>query len=171
MRAIAIVMVLAGVVVADPRPKLAVKKALPGVDVVESVNQASHVHGGSPVSITEASVNLVVKDGKAHTVVVSKLELLRGNCNETTWSSRDVLKPLGYEIHDWDTVDPVAKGTTKITLPAKSDLYSMSVRFAPVSAYQACDRFAFSVRMLVDGKPVALEAPLQIKRYEPLRMP
>jgi hypothetical protein len=60
-----------------------------------------------------------------------------------------------------------------VTLPATParDPYVISVRFAPVDAYQACDRFAFAVRLVVDGTAVELEAPLQVTRYEPLRRP
>ncbi len=153
------------------RPTFAVLHALRGIDVVESVNHASHMHGGDAASIHDAALNVLVTDGRVHTVKVTKLELLRGHCRTTTWASRTPLGVTGYTVNDWDSVDPLATGTSSVTLPAKSDLYSVTVSFDGVSAYQACDRFAFAVSVVVDGTVVAIEVPLQIKRYEPLRNP
>jgi hypothetical protein len=56
-------------------------------------------------------------------------------------------------------------------VPAKPDLYSVGASFTGVSAYQACDRFAFAITLVVDGRSVSIEAPLRVKRYEPLRRP
>ena len=158
---------------ARTRPNLAAIQALPGIDVVESANQASHVHGGDGASIDHASVNFLVKDGKTHTLEVGKLEMLRGHCRETTWTSRELLVVTGYAMYDWDSADPLAKlpPFAKVRLPAKPDLYSVSIGFDAFSVYQACDRFAFAIRMVVDGKPVELEVPLQVKRYEPIHRP
>lgn len=154
------------------RPVFAVLHARPGIDVVESVNHASHMHGGSPASITHASLNVVVKDAGPHVVSVAKLELLHGHCHKTTWTKRDLLKVKGYEVHDWDAVDPVATGTTDVTLPHAPDLYSVYVQLAtPALAYSACDRFAFAVKLVIDGTPLALEVPLDVTRYESLGDP
>ena len=155
------------------RPDFPVLHALPGIDVVASSNQASHMHGGSPASIEGASVNVVVKDSRAHTIEVTKLELLRGHCREKTWTSRDSLTVSGYEVYDWDNVDPLAKHAAfaPLKLPAKPELYSVKVLFDAVSVYQACDRFAFAIWIVVDGKSLDLETPLDVKRYEPLRRP
>lgn len=158
---------------ARSRPVLAVLQALPGIDVVESLNQASHVHGGDGASIDHTTVNFMVKDSKPHTLEVTKLEMLRGHCRETTWTSRDALAVTGYEVFDWDSADPLAKyaAFAKVRFPAKPDLYSVSVKFEAMSVYQACDRFAFAVRMAVDGKVLDFEVPLDVKRYEPLHQP
>jgi hypothetical protein len=43
------------------------------------------------------------------------------------------------------------------------------IHFAPVPVYQACDRFAFGVTLLVDGKRRGAEVPLRVVRMEPLR--
>ena len=129
------------------------------------------MHGGDAASIHDASFNLLVTDGRVHTVVVTKLELLRGHCGTTTWDSRTPLAVTGYTVNDWDSVDPIATGTSSAKLPAKSDLYSVTASFAGVSAYQACDRFAFATKLVIDGTRVAIEVPLQIKRFEPLRQP
>lgn len=152
----------------EPRPTFAVLRSRPGIDIVESVNHASHLHGGDAASIDHASINVLVTNTKAHTIAVKKLELLRGHCRTATWESRKVLKVTGYHAYDWDSADAIASGTKAVTLPVKPDLYQVSVAFAGVSAYQACDRFAFAVQLVVDGKPVAIEVPLQIKRKQPL---
>ncbi len=153
----------------DPRPTFAVLRSRPGIDIVESINHASHIHGGDAATIDHASINVLVTNRKAHTLSVKKLELLRGLCQSTTWESRKVLKVTGYAGYDWDSADAIASGKTNVTLPAKPDLYQVSVAFAGVSAYQACDRFAFAVQLVVDGTRVAIEVPLQIKRKQPLR--
>ncbi len=153
------------------RPTFAVLHALRGIDVVESVNHASHGHGGDAASIHDASFNVLVTDGRVHTVKVTKLELLRGHCRTTTWDSRTPLAVTGYRVNEWDSFDPIATGTSSVKLPAKSDLYSVMASFAGVSAYQACDRFAFATQLVIDGTRVAIEAPLQVMRYEPLREP
>jgi hypothetical protein len=130
------------------------------------------MHGGSPASITRASLHLVVKDARPHVVSVAKLELLHGHCHKTTWTKRDRLKVKGYAVHDWDARDPVATGTTDVTLPPAPDLYSVRVQLAtPVRVYSACDRFAFAVELVIDGTPLALEVPLHVTRYESLPDP
>lgn len=153
----------------NKRPTFVVLHKLPGIDVVESTNHGRHMHGGPAASIGEASIRFQVTDKRAHKVSVTRLEFLDGHCRETTWSSRKRLKIVGHAAHDWDNVDPIATGKTGVTLPAVPDLYSVEVSFPPISAYQACDRFAFAVRIVVDGKRLDLEVPLEIKRYEPLR--
>jgi hypothetical protein len=158
---------------ASVRPILAVMRGLPGIDVVESVNQASHVHGGEAAAIDHAQINFQVKDTKPHALEVTKLEMLRGHCRETTWSSRDALVVTGYAVYDWENTDPLAKfaAFAKVRLPNTPDLYSVAVTFDSLSVYQACDRFAFAVKMVVDGKALEIEVPLQVKRYEPLHAP
>ena len=170
-RLFVVVIVAASVAHADPepRPTFAVLHSRPGIDVVESINHASHIHGGAGAAIDHASINVRVKNAKPHTISVRKLELLRGPCQTTTWDSRKRLVVTGYLLHDWDTADPIATGKKAITVQAKPDLYQVRVAFDGVAAYQACDRFAFAIQLVVDGKHVAIEAPLEIKRKEPLR--
>lgn len=156
---------------ASDRPVFAVLHALAGIDVVESETRVWHIHGGAPAKVYVASINVVVKDARAHTIRATRLELLRGHCRTTTWDSRTALAITGYTLHDWDSADPIATGATKITLPATSDLYSVGIEFQGVSAYQACDRFAFAVQLVIDGTKVSLEVPLQVTRREPLRQP
>ena len=170
-RLLVVVTLAASVAHADPepRPTFTVLRSRPGIDVVESINYASHMHGGDGAAISHAAINVLVKNAKPHTISVRKLEMLRGHCQTTTWESRKVLVVTGYQLHDWDTADPIATGKTAITLPGNPDLYQVSVAFDGFAAYQACDRFAFAIQLVVDGKRVAIEAPLQIKRKEPLR--
>lgn len=171
MRILLALLLVAGTSNAEPaeRPTLAVLHKLPGISVVDSVNQGRHMHGGPAASIGQASIRIQVTDKRAHKVSVTRLEFLGGHCRETTWSSRKRLTIVGHTAHDWDDVDPIASGKTSVTLPAVPDLYSVDVLFPPISAYQACNRFAFAVRLVVDGKRIDLEVPLEIKRYEPLR--
>lgn len=155
----------------NARPVFEVLHALAGIDVVESETRVWHIHGGAPAKVYVASINVVVKDARAHTIRATGLELLRGHCRTTTWDSRTALAITGYTLHDWDSADPIATGATKITLPATSDLYSVGIEFQGVSAYQACDRFAFAVQLVIDGTKVSLEVPLQVTRRDPLRQP
>jgi hypothetical protein len=153
------------------RPSFAVLRALPGIDVLESENHARHVHGGAAASIGAATIRVRVRDTRPHSIVVTRLALLRGHCRETTWSDRRTLTPVGYEVHDWDHHDPLASEAARATVPGTPDLYAVTVRFAPVDAYQACDRFAFDVQLDIDGTPLELELPLHVMRFEPLRRP
>lgn len=157
---------------AEPVVVFAVIRSLPGIDLVESANYASHAHGGAPASIDSASINLEVRDQRAHDVAVQKIELLRGHCRDTTWSDRTRLTIAGHEVYTWTDYDPIARGTAAVNLPAGGPRrLSVKVLFAPVTAYQACDRFAFAIELTVDQVPVTIENPLQIKRYEPMNLP
>lgn len=151
---------------------LSVIRSLPGIDLIESVTHAQHAHGGSPASIGSASINFEVRDQRAHDIAVQKIELLHGHCRETTWSDRTPLTLAGHEAYTWTDYDPIARGGPGVTLPAgKPRRFAVRVLFAPVTAYQACDRFAFAIDLTVDRVPLAIETPLQVMRYEPLRRP
>ena len=140
--------------------------ALPGLDIVESRNHAIHTHGGPPANIDHMTIRVRLHHG-THVVKVTKLELLSGHCNSSTWSDRDPLQPTHYALHDWDHNKPVATGTTDLTLAVRPDLYAIHVHFATQQAYNACDRFGYAVTLLVDRTPVQLELPLTVEREEP----
>lgn len=156
----------------EPVVVFAVVRSLPGIDLVESANYASHAHGGAPAAIGSASINFEVRDQRAHDVAVQKIELLRGHCGDTTWSDRTRLTLTGHEVYTWTDYDPIARGTAAVNLPAGGPRrLSVKVLFAPVTAYQACDRHAFAIELTVDQVPVTIEIPLSVKRYEPMRLP
>jgi hypothetical protein len=160
------------VAAADPPVALAVIRSLPGIDLVESATHASHGHGGPPASIDAAQLNFEVRDQRAHDVAVTKLELLRASCGEATWSQRTRLTVTGHEVYPWTGYDPIARGGAGVTLPAGGPRrLGVKVLFAPITAYQACDRFAFAIELTVDRVPVTIETPLLIKRYQPMPGP
>src|SRR5580692_6556199 len=87
----------------DDRPKLAVVHPFTGIDLVETVNEAWHIHGGAPATIATARMNFQLCDGNAHVVITKQLELLHANCNEKQkWADRKPLAVTGYEVYDWD---------------------------------------------------------------------
>ena len=155
------------VVTARPTP-LAVLQRVPGVAIFESRNFASHGHGGPPASLDHVFVILDIEDRRSHAISADGVELLRASCGETAWHDRTPLHVTGYRLYR-DTEDPIAKNSRRLAMPAVPGHYSISIDFAAVPAYQACDRFGFAVQLIIDGARVPLELPLDIKRLEPLR--
>ncbi len=154
---------------ATKTPTFPVHTSLPGIDLLVSKNHGSHLHGGAPASISRARVNLNNTGGENHTVTAKSVAFKRGHCRSTTWDSRKELVVTGVEVHNWHDWAPVARHRDTVTIPGKPGLYQVSLLFDPISAYQACDRFAFDVELSIDGTTVATEVELSIKRYTPLR--
>ena len=172
MRTALLMLAIASTARADDRPKLATVHGFTGVDLVETLNQEMHIHGGDPALVAKAHLNFNVRDGKAHVVVAKKLELLHGYCNDKQkWATRTALPVTGYRVNDWDRVEPISSTKDKATLPAKKDLFQVELAFKGQLAYQACDRFAFAMSLVVDGTAAAVELPLDVIREEPLREP
>ncbi len=170
MRTALVLLAIAGSALADDRPKLAVVHAFAGLDLVETINQEMHIHGGTPATVAKARMNFQLRDGKTHVVIAKKLELLHGYCNDPKkWAERKLLAVSGYQVNDWDHADAVASAKDRANLPAKRDLFQVVVAFEGVSAYQACDRFGFALSLDVDGKTAEVELPLDVIREEPLR--
>jgi len=161
--------VVEDVVVDAAPPPLAVLRQLPGIAIVESMNEARHEHGGKPASIGNVAVNFEVTDHRSHAVAAERVELLRAHCRETAWHDRTPLKIAEYQLYDWTNPDPLATSKSRIALPAAPGRYQVSSGFAAVAAYQACDRFGFALRLVVDGARMDLEVPLEVIRFEPLR--
>jgi len=154
----------------EPEVELAVLQGFPGLDLVESSNHAFHEHGGDAAKISHAALTFEVRDGRAHVIAVHRIELLRAHCREDTWHDRTRLTITGYEAYAWTSHDPIATGRARVTLPAGDpQRYGVTVRFAPVAAYQACDRFGFAIDLVVDGARFQTEIPLDVTRFEPLR--
>ncbi len=172
LRTALLLLAIAGTARADERPKLAVVHAFEGVDLVTTINQETHVHGGDPALVAEAHLNFQNRDGKAHAVVAKQLELLHGYCNDKKkWATRTKLPVTGYRVNDWDHVATLSAAKDKATLPAKQDLFQVTMTFTGQEAYQACDHFGFAMSLVVDGKAAPIEIPLDVIREEPLREP
>ncbi|MBA3391359.1 MAG: hypothetical protein H0T89_01890 [Deltaproteobacteria bacterium] len=155
---------------ADAPVVFEVAQSFPGIDLVESVNHARHEHGGKAASIGHASIKFEVRDGRAHTIEVKAIELLRAHCREEKWRDRTRLKITGHEAFNWTSSDPIAKGKASVALPANPpQRYSVRVQFVPVDAYQSCDRFGFAVDLVVDRVRFKTELPLEVMRFEPIR--
>ena len=153
---------------APPVPR-AVWHRLPGVDILESAGYGSHMHGGPPAQIDYAPLRVEVTDDRVHTIEVTRIEELSASCRSTTWTERKPLKVTGYELYRDDAEDPSARGKRDLALPARRGSYWIKVGVEAFPVYQACDRTAFAIDLRVDGKPVSMEVPLHVKRYEPLR--
>jgi hypothetical protein len=153
-----------------PPPQLAVLHRGRGVDVVESINDAEHAHGGAPAKVYEIRINFEVHDRRAHSVSINKLEWLHGYCNDDKkWADRKPLAVTGYRLYGWDDDDPLDAGKQRVALPAKPGRYQVVAGFHGFEAYQACDRFAFAMTLELDGSRFPLELPLEVTRIEPLR--
>jgi hypothetical protein len=161
--------VVEDVVVDAAPPPLAVLRQLPGIAIVESVNEARHEHGGKPATIGHVAINFEVADRRAHAVSAERVEMLRAHCRESAWHDRTPLHITEYQLFDWTNPDPLATSKSRIALPTAPGRYQVAIGFASVTAYQACDRFGFALRLVVDGARVDLELPLDVIRFEPLR--
>jgi hypothetical protein len=147
---------------------LAVLQRVPGVAIMESRNFAQHGHGGPPASLDRVFIIFEIEDRRPHAISAQRVELLHASCRETAWRDRTPLHVTGYRLYR-DTEDPIAKSPLRLALPAVPGEYSIEIAFTAIRAYQACDRFAFAVQLVVDGARIPLELPLDIKRLEPLR--
>ena len=155
----------------DDKPvELAVLHAFPGIDVVESINQARHEHGGPPAPLSEVTINFEVRDARAHSISVKKLEIVFSNCGPKQKREKTDVKPLkitGHELYTWDDVDPIAKGAASVSTPSGGPKrYSVQATFDGITTYSAC---AFAIDLVVDRVRKKIELPLTIKRFEPLR--
>jgi hypothetical protein len=147
---------------------LQVLQRVPGIAIMESRNFAQHGHGGPPASLDRVFIIFEIEDRRPHAISAQRVELLRASCRETAWRDRTPLHVTGYRLYR-DTEDPIAKNPVRLALPAVPGEYSIEIAFTAISAYQACDRFAFAVQLVVDGARIPLELPLDIKRLEALR--
>jgi len=142
---------------------LAVLQRVPGIAIMESRNFAQHAHGGPPASLDRVFITFEIEDRRPHAISAERVELLRASCRETAWRDRTPLHLTGYRLYR-DTEDPIAKSPVRLALPTVPGEYSIEIAFKAISAYQACDRFAFAVKLVIDGARLSLELPLDIKR-------
>jgi hypothetical protein len=152
----------------EPMVELAVLHTFLGIDLVETVNDVRHEHGGPPAALDHASINFEVRDARAHSVSVRKLEIVYANCDKPKRDPTDIkaLKILDHELYAWDNVDPIAKGKASVMTPAgKARRFGVHVTFEAITAYTGC---AFAIDIVVDRIRKKIELPLQIKRMEPL---
>jgi hypothetical protein len=172
MRGIFIVALLGATAHADePEPpvELEILHAFPGIDIVKSINDARHEHGGSPAPLDHVVINFEVRDTRAHTISVRKVEIVYANCDKKKRAPQDVqaLKLLGHALYTWDDVDPIVKGKASVSTPAgKAQRLGVNVNFEGITTYSGC---AFAVDIVVDRIRKKIELPLQIKRMEPMR--
>jgi hypothetical protein len=151
-----------------PPVELAVLQRVPGVAIIQSENSVEHEHGGKPATLDHAWIKFDIEDRRPHAISAERVELLRAACRETDWHDRKPLRVTGYRLYR-DDADPIATGHVRIALPTVPNRYTIAISFAPVTAYQACDRFAYAVQLIVDGARISLELPLDVMRIEPLR--
>ena len=142
---------------------LAVLQRVPGIAIMESRNFAQHAHGGPPASLDRVFITFEIEDRRPHAISAERVELLRASCRETAWRDRTPLHLTGYRLYR-DTEDPIAKSPVRLALPTVPGEYSIEIAYKAISAYQACDRFAFAVKLVIDGARLSLELPLDIKR-------
>lgn len=134
--------------------------------VLPTHHEVWHTHGGDAAWIYSLSCALQNVTSKPVSVEVMSVELLIGHCVQPGWFSRT---PLALQKMEWSS-DPSQK--TGKSQGAKHHIAPDQAAYAqltykPVSVYNACERFAYGVKLLVDGAPQTLELPLNVVREEP----
>ena len=149
-------------------PELAVKHAFPGIDIVSSINDARHEHGGPPAKLDHVVINFEVRDTRAHTLSVRKVEIVQLECGKKRDPKLiDTLKIVDHELYTWEDLDPIAKDKASVKTPAgMAQRLGLHVNFEGITSYTGC---AFLVDIVVDRVRKKIELPLQIKRMQPVR--
>jgi hypothetical protein len=165
MRIAVFVIALAGTAYARPRYETLYE--LPGIDIVESINEYSHEKGDGGANIDDVHIYMTNKDGNPHVFRVKKLELLHGHCGSQKWQERTAITVKSLEAFAWDASEPSETSKDKVTVPAVKDMVSVRANFKAMRIYNECDRFAFAIQLEADGKLTPIELELLIKRNEP----
>jgi len=119
---------------------------VPAVELGPGRNHVIHTHGGDGAIVSRVELVVHADDDRAHTIEVRGIELLVGSGNAKDWFSRT---PLAVE----NRVIAVPAGARRVYLT-----------FAAVEVYNACERFAFAVDVVIDGDRRSLEVPLTVER-------
>jgi hypothetical protein len=164
---IALVLVALAATTAHARPHYDTLYELPGIDIVESINEYTHDKGDGGAVIDDVHIYMTNKDGKPHVFRIKKLELLHGHCGSQKWKERSAIAVKNVEAFAWDESEPSDTGKDKVTVPAVKDMVSVRANFKSMRVYNECDRFAFAIQLEVDGKLTPIELELLIKRNDP----
>ena len=149
---------------ADDRVELKTLHKFPGVDLVESVNDAVYGHGGPPAKISYAFITFDVRDQRAHRIEVRSIAVVVSNCGKKNAKVKP-RKLLGHTLHAWDDIDPIAKGKTSVATPVgKPDRYGVKLDFEGLETYDAC---GLAIDLVVDRVRKKIELPFTITRLEP----
>lgn len=134
--------------------------------VLPTHNEVWHIHGGDSAWVYRLSWALQSDVDRAVVVEVLSVELLIGHCVRPGWFSRT---PMELKKIEWaaDRSAQAAKTQgAKHSIAANQAVYG-EISYKPVSVYNACERFAYGLKLLVDGAPQTLEVPLRVVREEP----
>lgn len=134
--------------------------------VLPTHHEVWHTHGGDAAWVYDVSLGLQNVTSKPVSVEVSSVELLVGHCVQPGWFSRS---PMELKKIEWsaDLSRHAAKSQgAKHNLAPEQGAYAQ-ITYKPVSVYNACERFAYGVNLLVNGVPQSLELPLNVVREEP----
>lgn len=151
----------------DEHPELAVLHSFPGIDLVETINDVQHGHGGPPAKVNHAFINFEVRDVRAHKIEVRSISIVFDHCRGAKKRKTDVQRRAlqGLELSTWHGVDPIAKGKASVSTPAgKPAGYGVKVLFDGVATYSGC---GFAIDLVVDRVRKQIELPLTITRLEP----
>ncbi len=155
----------------DPpyRPHFDTLYELPGIDIVESINEYTHQTGDGGANIDDAHIYMRNNDGASHVFRVKKLELLHGHCGSQKWQERTTIaiKDLQTDVYDESDTVVHAGPKDKIAVPAVKDIVTLEASFKAMRIYNECDRYAFAFQLEVDGKVKPIELELLINRNEP----
>jgi hypothetical protein len=123
-----------------------------GLSITGEEQTVYHTHGGKGAMVS--SVSLLVKNpgADAHTLRVTGVERLHGPCNADGWDDARAL--VVHEPADAVTIQG-------------GEETRVAVVFEPVECYNACDRFAFRVKLDVDGAAREVVSSLIVEREEP----
>jgi hypothetical protein len=92
--------------------------------------------------------------------------------NRTRGETRKALTIAGVYLSrstEPNTTSPVvSEGMSGVVLPAARGSYLVRVNFAPVQVDEHALRHALDFQLLIDGRPLSIEAPLEVTSVEPL---
>lgn len=136
------------------------------VAVYGNGNTHYHVHRGPPAQVAGADFRLENRGTAARPVTILRLELLHGHCSKKdSFSSEDL--PIS-EVRIDDVVQ--TQRPARFQVPAGKTVRA-SLGFPARGLYNACERFAFRLRLRAGSAEGSVEVPLHIIREEPLRRP
>ena len=152
---------------ADDEPVFEVLRALRGIDVVESVNTIRYAAKGPHPWLDHASINVAVRDGRAHAVEVKKLTLVsasNGVCaKKPAKADTKTYAVTKHELFNWTDEDPIARGSTLRIPAASKQRYNVKASFAGLLTTTAC---RLEVELVVDRVRARVELPISIRSYD-----